>query len=367
MTFAGTHRVRTAQETLRWIAPLFERVGITRLADVTWLDDLGLPVYQAVRPGAYLLSVSQGKGLTPELAKVSAAMEAVEMWHAERVEPGELTATVGEVEPTLPYGLEELSVPRRHHLNPGLRLCWSRARALGGGPDIHVPSDFLCLDGRVGQQWRPLLFETSSNGLASGNTYDEAVLHGLYEVIERDAATRPGARALDLRTVSGPVGDVVETLWSADATVWADVLDSPLGLPCFRAWIVSDVFPVPVSGAGCHLDKEVALCRALTEAAQVRVTAINGVRDDVPEHLYTRAGRRRSPPSPHRPPGAAVSFADLASVRHRGLGEDLDLVTSRVQAFTGRSPLVVDHTRPDLSVPVVHVVCPGLAYDPESA
>jgi ribosomal protein S12 methylthiotransferase accessory factor len=135
--FEGTHRVRTPEETLLWIEPSSERVGITRIADVTWLDDLGLPVYQAIRPGSYLLSVSQGKGLTPELAKVSAAMEAVEMWHAERVKPGELTATVGEVEPELPYRLEELSVSRRHHLNPGLRLAYAGRRP------GHVPAERL--------------------------------------------------------------------------------------------------------------------------------------------------------------------------------------------------------------------------------
>jgi ribosomal protein S12 methylthiotransferase accessory factor len=93
---------------------------------------------------------------------------------------------------------------------------------------------------------------------------------------------------------------------------------------------------------------------------------INGVRDDIPESLYRRARRHRTRPALRRPAGAAVSFRDLESVCHRDLGEDLRLVTSRVQACTGRDPLVVDHTRPDVNVPVVHVVCPGLAFDPGS-
>src|SRR4051812_26986037 len=70
---AGTHRVRPPEETLRCIEPHFRRLGITRLADLTWLDDIGIPVYQAVRPNSYTLSVAQGKGLTPLLAKVSAS------------------------------------------------------------------------------------------------------------------------------------------------------------------------------------------------------------------------------------------------------------------------------------------------------
>jgi Cytidylate kinase/YcaO cyclodehydratase, ATP-ad Mg2+-binding len=89
---AGTHRVRSPAETWEWLRELLPRAGITRVADVTALDRIGIPVWQAVRPASRNLSVSQGKGATPEAARVSAAMEAVELWHAEDL--GHLPAVV---------------------------------------------------------------------------------------------------------------------------------------------------------------------------------------------------------------------------------------------------------------------------------
>jgi len=83
---AGTHRTRSPAETLAAYGPRMGELGITRLADVTGLDHVGLPVYMAVRPNARSLSVSQGKGIDRDSAKASALMEAIEGWHAERVE-----------------------------------------------------------------------------------------------------------------------------------------------------------------------------------------------------------------------------------------------------------------------------------------
>ena len=73
----GTHRVRPPEETWDAVAPLFPKVGITRVADVTRLDRLDVPVYQAVRPSGRSLSVSQGKGITAAAARASAVMEAI--------------------------------------------------------------------------------------------------------------------------------------------------------------------------------------------------------------------------------------------------------------------------------------------------
>ena len=85
--FTGTRRCREPARTLELIAPLLGRFGITRLADITGLDFLGVPVAQAVRPGAATVTVSQGKGATRAAAMVSAAMEAIELSCAENAVP----------------------------------------------------------------------------------------------------------------------------------------------------------------------------------------------------------------------------------------------------------------------------------------
>lgn len=61
----GTHRARTAEETWRTISAKLKDYDITRVAEVTHLDCIGIPVFVAVRPNAGSLAVSQGKGATP--------------------------------------------------------------------------------------------------------------------------------------------------------------------------------------------------------------------------------------------------------------------------------------------------------------
>jgi YcaO-like protein with predicted kinase domain len=331
-------------------------MGITRLADVTWLDDIGVAVFQAVRPNARTLSVSQGKGLSRELAKVSAAMEAIEVWHAERA-VSSFAATVGEMTAGLGYRVDELDLNARHHLNDGLRLGWSHAIGIGDQQAGFVPTGYIRLDARPAPRWAPRLFMTSSNGLASGNTLEEALLHGLYEVIEREAlGSEP--QEVDPATVAGDAGVVLERMIAAHLEVQIDLLASPTGLPCFRALIWGEAFPVWFAGYGCHLDADVALCRALTEAAQSRATAIAGTRDDLSPLAYQLA--KTINVRPNRRTGPTVSFQDVESIVTNDFGEDLRLVVDRVTAHTARQPLAVHHTRADLGIPVVTVVCPGL-------
>ena len=89
----GTLRARDASSTLAWIRPLLPRFGITRVANITGLDRIGIPVWICVRPHGRSLSVSQGKGLTSELAQVSAVMESIECHHAEHVPPPDVVAS----------------------------------------------------------------------------------------------------------------------------------------------------------------------------------------------------------------------------------------------------------------------------------
>ena len=205
----GTHRVRPPEETLEWLQPKLYHMGITRLADVTGLDDIGIPVYQAVRPGGAAMAVSQGKGISPALAKASALMEAAELWHAENVTVECVRAAVSDLQPALGYDVEELSPLEPSCLLGAAELDWLPARQLDSGEPSYVPFSLVDLDFEVFPDWAPPFFEASSNGLASGNTLLEATVHGLCEVIERDCLSRldsgapPGTlRAVDTETVA---------------------------------------------------------------------------------------------------------------------------------------------------------------------
>jgi hypothetical protein len=79
----GTHRAKKPEETLNSIKPYLDRAGVTRIADVTGLDNIGVPTILALRPNALTIACSSGKGLTLDQAYVSGAMEAFELYAAE--------------------------------------------------------------------------------------------------------------------------------------------------------------------------------------------------------------------------------------------------------------------------------------------
>ena len=141
-------RARDCEETWQWILPAIPAVGISRVAELTWLDEVGVPVWQAVRPGARSVSVSQGKGTSDAAAKVSAVMESIELWHAEHLDEADFVARLAEVVPGLCYDPADLLTAPRHALNSELRLDWTVGRRLDTGTAVPVLTDALRVDGR---------------------------------------------------------------------------------------------------------------------------------------------------------------------------------------------------------------------------
>jgi len=140
------------------------------------------------------------------------------------------------------------------------------------------------------------------------------------------------------------------------------LLPSRLDIPVFRAAVWSPEFPVTSIGWGAHGDAAVALSRAVTEAAQSRLTAIVGSRDDLPrvyEHVRTSGGRSPAEQAPGRPwsqiaDGLTVGFDDIAA--------ELRWLAEKAARATGCEPLAVDlSTRDDFAV--AKVFAPGLFLD----
>ncbi|GAA4192504.1 YcaO-like family protein [Microbispora amethystogenes] len=362
----GTDRARDPAATLGMAGRAARRAGVTRVADITRLDTLGIPTYQAIRPAARTLAVSQGKGVTADLAKLSAMMESVELWHAEQPMRPVTTASARELAGELGYDVGALPRCAPSLLHDGLPVDWVAARSLADGSPTLVPMELaqFTLVRRTG--WHPPVFFSSTNGLASGNTLTEGVLHALYEVIERDAVTAfmtggdPGTR-VDPRSLGSPVvDDLCVTMERARVRMEVRSLASPTGLPCFLARITCDDYPPPFLGFGCHLSSEIALSRAVTEAAQARLGYIAGSRDDLHANVHDGQGAPRRPEPPQEP-GAPITPLHA----HESLVDDLDDVVKRATVAFSHAPLVVDLTREDLGVPVVRVLAPGSRVCPE--
>ena len=54
-----THRVKSPDETFEIIEPLTKVAGITRVADITKLDRLNIPVFSCIRPDAAQGAISE--------------------------------------------------------------------------------------------------------------------------------------------------------------------------------------------------------------------------------------------------------------------------------------------------------------------
>lgn len=365
----GTNRTRPPAETAELVGRAARRVGVTRIADITRLDTIGIPTFQAIRPLSRTLAVSQGKGVTPELARLSAVMESVETWHVEQPLAAAFTAAPRELNGLLGYDPAALarSAPSLYH--EGLPTDWTTARSLVDGARSHVPVSVVRLSLQEHAEWNPPVFFESTNGLAGGNTVAEAALHALCEVIERDALTAAvagggemGIRVDPRSSGSVEVDSLCELIERAEVALEVRWVPSPTGLPCFLAWVACHDYPAAMFGFGCHLDPHIALTRAITEAAQARLAYISGARDDLQDDFKQVDVKALRP----RPEGAA-DIRDLApeATVHQSLLGDLEYAVRKAAAAFGHPPLVVELTREEIGVPVVKVVAPGSRVCPE--
>ncbi|MFI9387150.1 YcaO-like family protein [Kutzneria sp. NPDC052558] len=359
----GTHRVRPPEQTWDLVRPLLPRFGVTRVADVTGLDVLGVPVAMAVRPLATTLSVSQGKGATQLLATVSAAMEAIELWHAE-IAPTTLAArATPSADLDLPYSVRSLDQHLGSLFTPRTRTDWVLGSGLRTGRPTPLPLESVHL---IEQGWRPLGLRVSTNGLASGNSAAEAALHALYELIERDALgdepVENRGTAVDPATVDDPLcAELIGRVLDAGAFLEIRELAAAAGVPCFACRVWSADFPVAATGSGAHSAPGVALSRAVTEAAQSRLTAITGSRDDLAP-VY--AGMREDVPTSPRPPAEPAPWSGRRAPgmpEFDRIDDELAWLAEVVTRRTGAEPIVVDlSSRPEFAV--VRVVAPGLTF-----
>lgn len=355
--------MRAPEETWEAVRPLLARAGVTRVADVTALDRLGAPVYQAIRPASRNLSVSQGKGLTAAAARVGAAMEALELWHAERLDGlPQVTASLREMEYANPVRSGDLPWVEGAVGLDAAPMAWLPAFSLVSGRRAWLPRELLEVDFTVAETLRPRMLYVSSNGLASGNCREEAQLHALCEGIERHGLHRARARpeervALDPGSVDDPECRLlIERVARAGMKLGIFDLTWEAGVATFLVELVAADLPNVWMGAGTHPSPGVALARALTEAAQSRLAYISGARDDLPR-LCRGAGYHRSFDA-YAPPAGSRRFGDVPDLATDSVARDLEAVVERVAA-AGHEPFWVDLTRPEIGLAVVRVFVPG--------
>ena len=372
---SGSQRICAASETLARILPMKDRFGISRLANVTGLDSVGLPVVIAIRPNARSIAVSQGKGMTLEHAKASALMEAIEIWHAEHLDVPVYYSSIADLEKRHGFvnldRLPETPHPRPPHTE---RQHWIVAHDIVAQADKLVPFEMVHADYTHPISPEAGRYPASTNGLASGNHILEAICHGICEVVERDAlaiwhvqpmrqqhAARIDPMSIDNESLKASLTRFARS--GLDCAIWDATSDT--GIPTFLA-VVHDPSASADHlglGSGTHPDPVIALHRTLNEAAQTRLNYISGAREDLFHDEYSLEGRMEkiaafqdllaNTSAPRR-------FDQVQGVTKETLAEDLDWLTSRLLHAGIEEIAVVDLTQEDIQIPVVRVIIPGL-------
>lgn len=372
---AGTDRTVAPIETLAKVVPLASTMGITRIANVTGLDRIGVPVVMVCRPNSRSIAVAQGKGPDLDAAKASGLMEAAELWHAERIDQplrlGHLEDLRGRCAVA---DVGSLPRPANSPFHARQPILWIEGRDLYSDAACWVPYEMVHTNYTVPAPQGHGCFAASSNGLASGNCLLEAISHALCEVIERDATTiwwQQGQAALArtglrLDTVDDPVClQVIEKIAAAGLRIGVWETTSDIGVAAFFCAIVDQRqrFGHPGLGAGCHPGKSVALLRALTEAVQDRMTLVTGARDDLREQDYRPRAfdeRVRAVESMLDATGLARDFGMVPSFAADRFDADLDGLLGRLAAVGIEQAIAVDLGRPEIGIAVVRVIVPGL-------
>ncbi len=389
-------RVTAASETFLRLQETGRSLGVTRIADITGLDRIGIPVYSSIVPlSDDGISVYNGKGLRPIDAKVGALMEAIERQTALKTRLPCIEARYSELSQqsrTLdPWRINQaLSLD----FTPESECSWVRGTDLFSSEECWVPAKL------AGYIWDDLphpspFVVNDTTGLASGNNRLEATCHALCELVERDAWTfaELGARSLPAvrRSVisAGPIqrsddlehcpcielpegNELVQAFLAVGLTPQVRDITSSVRVPAFLAAVADESifgFPMAHLGFGAHPNAEVALRRALTEAAQSRCVDIQAVREDIsgpntPDEAFSLHTRRV----------AAVNkkswtlgesevkrpFRAIESHCFDDLRLDLQFLMTRLRSAGLDEAIVVDFTPDCTSHSVVRVIVPGI-------
>ncbi len=256
---------------------------------------------------------------------------------------------------------------------------WSPVWSLTREDFRYLPTGYLYYhyhlpNGKRGPQY----FHACSNGAASGNTLEEAVLQGFFELVERDCVAlwwynmlqKP---AVDLDSFNEPYfRELVQYYAGLDREVWVLDITSDLDIPAFVAISKQNGRDQEhiILGFGCHLDARSAVQRALTEMNQSLPHVLNvfgpgGDKEPFTDNEALDFWRTKTcesdpylAPAPNLP---VKKRQDFPEGRFNDILEEINICRKKVED-KGMEMLVLDQTRPDIGVPVAKVFVPGLRH-----
>lgn len=402
----GGHRAVDPEETLRkfehHVSPITGVVN--KLIRITSEDDSLQHVYvsganMAVRSYSFdllrstLRSRTAGKGVSDIQAKVSAIGEAVERYSGtyrgdEAKVWGSFRSLGGRaVNPQTCMLFSERQYREREEwlarnslfqrvplpFDEEAELEWAPVWSLTRREIRYLPMEYCYYS-------YPITFERhftlpDSNGAAAGNTPEEAMLQGFLEVVERDAVclwwyNRLRRPAIDLDSFDDPYVHKLKAFHnSINRDLWALDLTNDLGIPAIVAVSRRNDKPLEdiVFAPAAHLDPNIALLRALTELNQLVTAVINVDKegytfdDEQSVNWWKTATLENQPYMAPSDTARPTRRRDFEAAWSEDFRDDLLRCQSLVERL-GHEMLVLDQTRPDIGLPVMKVIVPGLRH-----
>ncbi|MCE1058438.1 TOMM precursor leader peptide-binding protein [Pseudomonas alloputida] len=406
LTYARIQRNQDYQTTLKNYENLIDPLtGI--VSSLTKISEQGAFVYTSGHNPAYnidslaalqsnLRTFNSGKGITDAQARVSALCEAIERYSGEYsgneyyVKSSMNEAKFPTIHPNqcMLYSDQQFKdrdiwnskasrfnkVPE--YFDPTEEIHWTPLWSLSKQSQTYFPTQYLYFGAPLSISSNRRVCPSCSNGNAAGNTIEEAILHGILELVERDCASlwwynriiRPRVDVISFKNPS--LDKLIDYYNEIGRDTWVIDITSDFKIPCFAA--ISKKRSVAhqeiLIGLGCHLDAHTALIRALTEMHQMLGNGgltsegdriVSGVEDSetinwlnnatVESEVYLAFDATQ-------PPNTIDSYAKLISN---------DVTTNILSCrnlleSTGLEIFVLDQTREDTQLPVVKIIIPGL-------
>jgi ribosomal protein S12 methylthiotransferase accessory factor len=408
-------RARSVSETVNNITPICKSIGVTRISDITYMDKLYIPNYSIFLPGTQdSIWVYSGKGSTKMQAKASGLMESIERFcslssnyskNFIRGTYSELSKTYSKVlhpdevvEPVLPLYDEKSSY-----------IEYVRGYDLQNNEEVLVPAQLAFSKYSSKPPSTYTFLYSHTNGIASGNVIEEAICHALCEVIERDAVSIADLcsssipytifkKANHLKKSKDEFVDDSSIFQEVDISKIAeeyeplkflikrfndvglpllikDITQNDIGVPTFVASSIESItsdYGYYAKGYGTHLDSRIALIRAITELSQTRAGNIQGARDDLRKIQYNENDeihKRKwefmrasfsSELGDTSVKNYPIPFSKIRTYAIEDILDEIKHILDRLKNAGLKRAIIVDLTHPDLEIPVVRAIIPGL-------
>ena len=336
----------------------------------------------ALRAG--LTGGSFGKGSTAEQAEASALMEAIErysgIFQGDEIRmtrrftdfpPGDAilpndVQLFSDVQYQAPNDEPDDSHPVPAPFDPSAKIEWSPVWSLRDQRFKYLPTSLLYFF-----YGGPGALPADTNGCAAGNTLEEAIVQGFLELVERDAYAiwwynRSQRAEVDLSQFDDSyIRDLHTQLADTGRRLWVLDITSDLGVPTYVAilhWMQNGHENIEF-GSGAHFDRRIALLRTLTELNQfLSIGLMGGGTGEKPSLDGTNPLHLREHPflTPSGNPADQPTAGTTVGFLHNTRGQ-VDACVE-IARRAGLDFLVLDQTRPDVEVPVVRVIVPGLRH-----